>query len=194
MLPHFLHFLVTQFHTSYTGLQELVFLDYFLKCETARLVLFPLYLSMFKESPAVTSVPMHSIISVDSLSSQPSARNPWLRKGLNIIAQQRFQLLATFFRLPSTYISKYWDCPSLGSFGLTFTPWVLIAKIWSSGTRLGRPIVRTELHRFREVSNWKKKKNGRKKAVSIDTSFSTYCFSALLFSYTENVKAEPEYL
>ena len=181
MLPHFLHFLVTQFHTSYTGLQELVFLDYFLKCETARLVLFPLYLSMFKESPAVTSVPMHSIISVDSLSSQPSARNPWLRKGLNIIAQQRFQLLATFFRLPSTYISKYWDCPSLGSFGLTFTPWVLIAKIWSSGTRLGRPIVRTELHRFREVSNWKKKKWAEKSSLHRYKLFNILLFCSPVF-------------
>lgn len=43
-MSHILHFLATQFHMSYPGLEKLVFGDYVLKCEMTRLVHFYLFI------------------------------------------------------------------------------------------------------------------------------------------------------
>lgn len=82
-------------------------------------------------------------------------RKPRLTKGPSMTAQKGLWHLATFFRVPSTYIMwicKYWACPSLGLLDLACTLGVLMAIIYFSGAWLERSISQTELQRFREAS------------------------------------------
>lgn len=129
MLSHILHFLATYSHTSYTGLKELMFLDYFQKCETARLVLFPLYLSTFKEEPAVASVSVHSIISANSPSSCHQWGTPGSQKDWTSEHSRDFDFWPPSSGSPPFTSSPTGTVPPLGLLHPTFTPLVLMAKI-----------------------------------------------------------------